>query len=428
MHKNFSQLALGNIALRVAEPSLNLANSIILVRLAGIHDYGIFILYMAILNVAMRPVNNSLSILIVRHFAAHHARSEWALISGLLKRVSMLGLTLCLALMGLFYSAGYLGRDFLPDNSISILLAMLFLLPLQLFNNLCSAILRGFHHVFFGQITDKIIIPAATLLLATSLYLYAAPFGASALVYLQAFATLFALVVGALMLKNSLPCEIKGVEASYRSKEWLRGIKPIFFTNMSRVINNEIIVIVLGNLYSVESVGVYRICERGSRLVTFVFNGLNDMIAPTFAKLYTLGRIAELKKFLSNTIRFGLLSALPVGLPLVLYSEYFLELMYGSALVIGAGAFSILCAAQLFNVSIGALGNLLAMTSHDNEIFMIALSITILNVALSIAFIPYWGLVGAAIISAALTVLRNIMTSWYVYHCLGIKPFSFMTS
>ena len=70
--------AIGSVAVRAAAPALNLAVSIVLVRVAGPHNYGIYIYCLAMVGLVLQPVTVGLSTSVIRHLAIYRMRCEWA--------------------------------------------------------------------------------------------------------------------------------------------------------------------------------------------------------------------------------------------------------------------------------------------------------------------------------------------------------------
>lgn len=415
-----SHAALGSVALRIAAPLLNLSISIALVRQAGVHEYGVYSYCLSVLAIILSPITASFSTLLVRHLAIHHARHEWPLLRGLLRRTVQWGAAVSLALLGLGLIFGnYFLRE-TPDLKI-VFFAMLVLVPFIIFNEFRSATLRGLHHVVLGQFPEQIVVPVVTLFLVALVYVNVYATTALTLVGIQIIATLCALLIGSSLLRTRLPPEIQDVIPAYQDRMWFRSILPLLVLNGSQQCESEIVVMLLGQFDNVESSGIYRICLRGAVLIPFVLGALNIATAPTFSRLHALGNFTELSQLVVKLKRYALLAAVPVALPLIFFGDWVLQTFYGAEFIVGTKALTILCVAQILCVGAGPVGCLLSATGHERDNVKSSLIALTLTIMLSSLLIPRYGLIGAALASAISIVVRNAVNSWFVYRRFGIK-------
>ena len=419
--------AIGSIAIQAVAPVLNLTVSILLVRVAGPHDYGIYIYCLAMVGLVLQPVTGGLSISVIRHLAIYRVRCEWAHLGGILRRgvQSSIVASVMLLLIGLLFV--FFSVQIAPDSRPAFFAALV-LIPLIAFNAFCSAVLRGLHHVIWGQFPEHIVTPLILLIIVAVLGGFDLKINALTLVWIQVIAASGVLLVGLVLISRRLPPEILGVAPLYKDRYWFRGLVPLLVLGGSQQLNTEIVVIMLGQINGVENSGIYRLCARGAELVTFVLAALNVTTAPAFSSLHAQGNLLELSRLTAKTTRVALLASLPVALPLMFFSEWVLRFLYGSEFAVGANALAILCFGQLLCVITGPVGSLLMMTGHERDAVKGTLAALIVTILLALILIPCWGLNGAAAAAALGMVLRNSINCWHVYQRLGIKPLPYFNS
>ena len=419
--------AIGSVAVRAAAPALNLAVSIVLVRVAGPHNYGIYIYCLAMVGLVLQPVTVGLSTSVIRHLAIYRMRCEWAYLRGVLRRglQSSIAASVMLLLIGLLFV--FFSVRIAPDSRPVFFVALV-LIPLFAFNALCSAVLRGLHHVIWGQFPGQIVAPVILLIVVAVLGGIGLQINALMLVWIQIIAAGGVLLVSLLLISSRMPSEIHGVAPLYEDRYWLRGVVPLLVLGGSQQLNTEIVIIMLGQINGVENSGIYRLCARGAELVSFVLAAFNVTIAPTFSRLHAQGNLQELSRLTAKTARVALLASLPVALPLMFTSDWVLRFLYGPGFAVGATALAILCFGQLLCVIAGPAGSLLTMTGHERDAVKGTLASLIVTILLAVILIPRWGLNGAAAAAALGMVIRNGINCWHVSRRLDIKPLAYFNS
>ncbi|HDG98264.1 MAG TPA: hypothetical protein ENG73_08870 [Desulfobacterales bacterium] len=94
----------GVMAIRALSMGLSFAVSVVLARLLGVREFGLYSLAMSVLGLLVVPATFGFPQLLVREIAAYRIKGEWGLIRGLLRfarRTSLLA-SLGIALLGGF--------------------------------------------------------------------------------------------------------------------------------------------------------------------------------------------------------------------------------------------------------------------------------------------------------------------------------------
>ena len=97
-----------------------------------------------------------------------------------------------------------------------------------------------------------------------------------------------------------------------------------------------------------------------------------------------------------------------------------LTFVFGAAYAQGATALAVLCFGQLLNAAVGPVGVLLNMSGHERDTLIGVSMASGANVILNLLLIPFLGLLGAAIASAATLAIWNMLLMRQVKNRLGV--------
>jgi O-antigen/teichoic acid export membrane protein len=156
---------------------------------------------------------------------------------------------------------------------------------------------------------------------------------------------------------------------------------------------------IVGAFLPAQDVGIYQAIAQTSVLFMVILNGLNEIVSPLIADLYSQDKIAELEETFRVSTKWGLYLSLPIFLVLLIFPETFLQVVFGSEYVAGSIPMVVLAFTQMVNVGTGAVGYLLMMTDFQDYLLRLTAIAVGLNISLNITLVPRFGLMGAAIAS-----------------------------
>ena len=171
-----------------------------------------------------------------------------------------------------------------------------------------------------------------------------------------------------------------------------------------------------------EEVGIYKVVFSLASLAILGLETINYVIQPYFARFYSEGALEQLQRLVTLSARVILAMALPPVILLVAFGEPTLEFLFGSVYGAGATALAILAMGQLVNAAMGSVGMLLNMTGHERDTMKGVAIAAVLNIALSAALIPPFGVEGAAVATATTLLIWNLVLRHYVRERLRIEP------
>jgi len=307
---------------------LSLVVSVLLARVLGPEGFGRYSFVISLLVVLALPISAGLRQLVTREVARYVEMREWRLLRGVLVRshqVVLLGsllLALVLGLLSLSRAA------WAPDDTWTLILLGLVLVPLLGLNIVREATLRGLGSVVQAQIPELLARPLVQLVLAVVLLALGLLDPASA-VAIYAASLLFSFTLGTVFLRRHLPTAVRGRRPSFRTGQWASAWLPFTMLGAATVVNNQLGLVLLGFLSSEEQVAAFRVAERGAQLALLSLTVANFVIGPRVTKLQLRGKRHKLQMLSRNTTLIALAAALPVALPLVLFAKPIVTLVFG---------------------------------------------------------------------------------------------------
>ena len=416
---------LGSILVGILGVGLSLAVSVLLARILGPKQYGIYALAFSIITIISVPTKLGLPQLVLRETAKAHVVKQWGLMRGIWQWSTIAvcvfsTLTALIALTFIFFDSEKI------TNLQSVIIVALILIPLISLANLRDGALKGLKHVVLGQLTESIIRPLFFVVMLLTLYY---GFDVMSPIYAmgaQALSAMLAFLLGVGLLFYARPVQLKSQPICvYRTKEWMGAALPLAMISGMQIINSQADIIMLGFFRSPEEVGIYKIVVTGSGLVAFGLQVVSMVVAPHFASLHASGEIKKLQKLVTQSAKVTLLIALPTFILLALFGELLIEFVFGSEYIAGYLPLAILAFGQLINALIGNVGLLLNMSGNEKETMRGLFIAVVSNIVLNVLLIPTFGIVGAAIATAITFIVWNLILRRAVLKKLNIEPVAF---
>lgn len=413
--------ATGTFGLRVAATVLGFLTSILLARILGVVQFGIYSYAFAWVRFLNFPATFGLDNLLVREIAVCQTHSNWRLARGLLSWTNGVVLLLSGGIAAIAISLA-IGFDLYSEPQMlwSFVLAML-MLPIMTLRNLRLATMRGLHHIVISLIPEYIIAPLLIVVLTAAAYFVMGEnLTAAWAMGMRLAATIITLGIGIGMLNRFLPVAIRKATPEYQKPAWIRSALPLAFLGATFVINTQADSLMLGAIQGSEAVGLYLPVSKGAQLINFVTVAANTVLAPTIASLYSTGNSEKLQEIIFRGTRIVFGVALILALGLVVFGRWYL-LLFGTEFTAGYYALSILCLGQLVNAATCAVSYLLVMTKYERFTALSDGGGAVLNVVLNAFLIPRWGIEGAAVATSVSLIIVNLVNAFFVSKKLRIN-------
>ena len=207
---------------------------------------------------------------------------------------------------------------------------------------------------------------------------------------------------------------------SYRAREWIGGSVPFAILYGASNLSSFADVLVLSFIISPAEIAIYFAATRIIQIINLVPFAATVGAAHLFAGSHTRGDRAELQRLTRHVAALTLATAALAVVAVLLVGKGLLGL-FGSGFEAGYPALAILAVGVLVRVAAGPAEDILNMTGHGNLSARTYVVIMFVNLLLAAALAVPLGIEGAAIASATSLCLRALWLSAAVHRRLGVQ-------
>lgn len=424
LKKNF----VGVFVFRATGAFLAFLIGVVLARLLGASNYGIYAYVMAWIAIITFITQFGFENYLPRETANYHVASQWTLLKGLLARSHQIVFVLSVIAVLVGEYLLWLLRQY--DSSMSIHAGQigLLLLPFLSLSAVRGAFLQGLRRVNISQLPEQILSPFLFLIIIfISYFLFKKMnYSPAIMIGFQIVCAFIAFFAGGLFLKWFLPSEVKNAKAEYKTVVWSKTAFAFLLLNSASLIYSQTGIVLLGILKDSQSVGVFNIVTSLSIKVAFIASVFNAVIAPIIAQLYAQKSMDQLQRLVSIGARFVSLLTLPIVVGLLLGGHWFLAKIYGPVFgALGSEALCMMAVSQLINALIGPVVIILYMTGYEKEALRIIVISMFINVIFNMILIPTYGINGAAIASFISTIYLCVAMHVKIKQKMNINTLAF---
>lgn len=416
----------GTFALKVSALLLGFLSHLLLARLLGAHDYGLYSYALAWINLLYIPAMLGLDKLLVREVSIAEQGKDLVLIRAILRWSNRTALAVgAVLVVGTALVVTVISASGEGEMGAVILIALP-LLPLLALTTLRQSALQGLKHVVVGQLPESVVRPLLLIAALMGAYLLS-PSGrltAEAALMANIGSAALAFTVGVYLLSRYLPKVAYTPADPARRRAWLRSAVPLGLLAVMQAANAQATLLILGAFVEPAELGLYSAAQRLSSLGSFIPIAFNLAIAPHVADLYSRKDLGRLQRLVTLSARATLLLTLPVALIFVFLGRFLLG-VFGEEYVGAHGLLLILAVGMLFNAAMGSVGLLLTMTGHERAASLGIGFCLVLNLIVSLLLIPPFGVYGAAVAVSAYTIAWNVLFAVFVRRRTRIMPSAF---
>lgn len=384
-------------AMKLLSIPVGLATSIILARTLGPEGFGQYAFVMALIPLLALPVNGGLAQLLTREVAGFSHSKNWSFYRGALRAAHGWVLSIA-ALVLISYGTFGVWLGWAPtEGKWSLLPIAILMIPLLGLAAVRVGTIKGLGLPAFAEIPGSLIQPPVILLLY-GILAWQGILNAQAAITAQVAGAALVFLLASWMFFRVQPADAKDYEPKYQLNHWKSALLPFSMIALVSAFNAQIGIIVLGVLSTDEQVAAMRIAERGGQFVVMSLTLVNMVIAPYIVRAHRDRDKVLLQNLAKKSARGSFLLALPVAAALVLGGEPLIRVAFGAGYSdIAYWPVVIIAVGQLFNVFFGSVGNFLSMGGYERETLKGQILAVVVNVALCIALIPFFGAIGAAV-------------------------------
>lgn len=208
------------------------------------------------------------------------------------------------------------------------------------------------------------------------------------------------------------------------NKELLRVSLPMLSAKYLTTLYTWVDTLILAAYVSDTDVSTYNVAARVTAFATLPLIAINNISGPKFAEAFGESDTKQLKKTVHISTRLVFWTCMPIMLAFLLVPKLFLfvfgeECTTPEALL----AFHIINIGQIVNFLTGPVTVFLNMTGRQRISQLYAAITMVTSIALCFILVPMYGLLGAAIATAAARTVLNLGCALHVYFTTGISTF-----
>jgi O-antigen/teichoic acid export membrane protein len=418
----FARGASGAFAVRVSGAGLGLISQIVLARLLGSEQYGIYTyVWTCVLILGMLSTLGFRKVL-TRFVASLRTEGDMARLRGLLRRSSEVvgGIGMGIGVIGAVVC--YLFRSTMGSGLALTFVIGFLLLPLIALVHLRKEALTGLRCVVRGDVPFRVLRPLLlTVFAGGAWWALGEQLTAPVMMGLTFLMLVIAFGIATYWLYQYLPGSIWEVEAQYEGERWVQRAFPFLLISSAALLQSNIDVVMAGAIVGPEAAGIYKVAARITGLLSFALSSMNMIVSPITSELYTKGEMKRLQKVIGWASLGGFLFTVFGGVILLGIGPFLLGL-FGSAFRDGYTAMAVLVLARAGFTFAGPTGMLMTMTGREwaaSKAFGLG---ALLNIMANLALLPILGIVGAAIATGISTLAWNSVLAYVAITDLKVNP------
>jgi len=296
-------------------------------------------------------------------------------------------------------------------------------LPFNAVMKLTHAVFRGLELLEYQVLVENVAYPVVQL----GVVVAAVALGYSLLGVVAALAVGLVLVsflcLALLYTRTSVRPQASVSSSRMELSEFYSYSIPLTMKDLGSLLYNRVDILMIGFFLAETAVGVYRISVLVATILALPLGAFNQLFPPVASRLYMNDEMDELEQVYETITRWALTVTIPPALVMILYSAELLR-VFGAEFTVGGLVLTLFAVAQLTDSAVGPSGFLLLMTDHQYLNMTNQWLLGVLNVVFNYVLIQELGLIGAAVVSAGVLTLINVLRVVEVWYTEGLVPYS----
>lgn len=416
------RMAMIAFAIRVISAAIAFVSQIILARMMGDFEYGVFVFVWVIAIILGNLSCLGFHTAVIRFLPQYRTEGAEEAILGLAATARIFAMVSATLIATTGIAALYLLGDRIQEHYVQPLFVAAFALPMIALGDVLDGTARANGWPVHALSPTYIVRP----LLILGFVGLAIGLGQIADANTAILATLAAAytttLVQFLVVTGKLRNRFSSRRIEIHFRTWILVAFPIFLIEGFYFMLTNADVIIVGIYLPPEKVAVYFAAAKTMALVHFVYFAVKAAAAQRFSALVSAGDRRALAGFTRQTTQWTFWPSLIVG-GLVVAAGPFLLSLFGPGFADGHIVMVVLFAGILAKSMIGPGEVLLTMAGEQKicaAIYAFALGA---NLGLNVLLIPLWGLLGAATATAAAMGVEAILLHVVIRRKLGIVMF-----
>jgi O-antigen/teichoic acid export membrane protein len=408
------------LAIYVVGSGISFGVHLFMARVLGATSYGYFVYATSWMAILLLGGNTGLKPTAVRFVAAYSARGEWDLVRGFLRSSTWWTIGASIVTLILSVLALLLLRPRLDELGATLLLIAT-AVPFTALGDVWSAAVRGLGAVARSQIPASIV---QHVLVGIALIIIVAMRGTEggAVSAAGAFllATIGTLGVAGLLLRRELPRQVQASPPRYLRQEWVHVAGSNVLISLFQAVRAPLIVVIAGAYVDSQHLAFYGAAQRLANVMSLGLLGISGFASPLIAQYFALADFASLQRLAHLAARGALGVALMTALLMMGFGNELLRL-FGDGFETAYLPLLVLLFGEMAAAAAGPVGFFLTMTGRQMTATRIEAATSAIAISLALVLIPRYGILGAAIVVAMGSFLRNAAMFVAVRRQLGLR-------
>lgn len=411
--------ALSVFLIRIVGAALAYGTQILLARLLGKAEYGLFATVWVWVTVLGHGSLWGLSQATCRFVPHYRARGETDLARGFLAGGGVFTLVSGFATATTGAAVLWFGRDWIGEPYVWPFAIAMLLLPLLALQDYVEAVARSFNWPALAIAPPYILRHGFIGAALVASILLGAPAQAWVAIACTLAALVFALLIQVTILLRRMRRVLPAAPRNYRMREWISASLPLAAVDLALTGFNFVDVILMSFFLPPEAVAVYFAATRILQFVVFASYAATAATAPRFAEAKARGDLDSLRALVVRTARLTSAATILIGAVVLLAAPLLLRL-FGPGFDASFAPLAVLVMGVVAYSFFGPAEDVLNMLGGERLSAAVALTALMVAVLLNLLLIPAYGIMGAAIAMAVAYGVRGAGLSIMARARLGI--------
>ena len=415
--KNSFILVIGNLLFRLG----GYINRLFMSRLLGPEGYGLYGLTLPFQGIFQILSAGGLPPAIAKYVAEYNAQDKKAIIREIMNIATkyMILMALLLSIILLFSSDFIANNIFNKPLVVWPLRAVCLITPFSVVVGAMRGAYQGVYkneYTVYNRLAEQVgTIVFACLFVICGLYAMGAVLGSAAGFIISAITAVY------LYKKHISPMFISDESLNLTKHEELKLLGmlikfaiPVTITALSEMAIYDVGTLIIGIYMLSTDVGFYNSADPIARIPLVISLSISTVLLPATAEAYTLHNQKLLEEYVSDCLRYCIITVLPLCIIISIFSTPVLGLLFGFEYLPACGVLSILVIGMSFYSIYMVCSSILQGTGNPKTPMYILILGTILNIILNALFVQYMGINGAAFATTITTAILMIIILYIV--------------
>jgi len=412
---------------RLLAVAINLATQVLLVRLLTKGDYGAFAYVLAVVPAARTVVSLGHRQVLTRFFSIYEEEKQYGKLFGtiVMEIATIAGASLVLYLSLVVFRDALAG-SVADEQVIGLLLILILLAPLEALEGIFESLLAVFSRPRAIFVRKYLVTPGLRLTLVLLLLLAGESVSTLAVGYVLTGVVgiaLYAVLVVKVLREGALLQHFRRRTMTMPFREVFGFALPLLSTELVYISLTTGSVILLGYYGGSVEVAEYRAVYPVAQLNQLVLFTFALLFAPLAARMYARRDQEGMVDAYWQTALWLAVFTFPMMAITVPLAGPTTSLLFGERYADSAGVLAVLSVGYYFGAALGF--NTLTLMTYGKLRYIVKVNVTAAGVNLigSVALIPRYGALGAAIANAGTIVLQNVLNQIGLRRAIGIPAF-----